>query len=472
MAGQVARKTSRRNFLKIVGTTTGGILLTACAAPAGAPAAVAPTSATTASGEAAPTEAAAAVANTTPTTLYTNAPYLGAPGFEEIAKEYRRVLDAAGLDWVKYEYQQADTTALETRMAGGDAPDLIYVYPELAQPWAARGQLISLTNSITADPVWKKDVDTFIKSMNDGYTYNGELYALTTAAEAECIAYNPNIFKEKGVQTPAEIGKDAFNFDAFTSMVDAVSGDKAKGFFAMGEFNQSMGDFVHGFGGSYFSADGKTALLNSPEFISAVELQVNLVKKGSALNGIQSNKDGQWVAAALANQLVASVIAGDWAWGWAHKTQLEKKEFQPEMFYIPAGPKGRHPIAHSAGLAIFAQSKSKDAALAYIKLGFTKEFQEVAAKMYEVSPQFPARLDASGPIFEKKLLPDFFVDLFEGSLPSPATPVFNPYPVFGYMYDMWDAVFKGKDTRPIKEVQDEMNARVQKDMDAAATSLP
>lgn len=453
----VTRDISRRAFLKMAGTATGGLILAACTPQA----------------TSAPTQAPAGpTAAPSPVTLSSNDFYLGGPGFEPIATEYRKVMDAAGLDWLKYEYQQADTTTLETRMAGGDAPDLIYVYPELAQPWAARKQLVSLTPAINADATWKKDVDTFIKSMNDGYTYQGELYALTTAAEAECCAYNPDQFKKQGVKTPAEVGKDAFTLDKFAEMMGQVGDDKMKGFFAMMEFNQSLGDIVSGYGGQYFSDDGKQALLNTPEFIAAVEYEANMVKNGSALNGIQSNKDGQWVAAALANQLVAAVIAGDWAWGWAHKTQLEAKVFEPEMFYIPSGPKGRNPIAHSAGVAVFAQTKHKDGAMTFMKFGFTKEFQEVAAKMYEVAPQFPARIDASGPIFDKQLLPDFFTQLFDGSIPSPYTPVLNPYPVYGYMYDMWDAVFKGNDTRAIKDVQDEMNARVQKDLDSAASSLP
>ena len=45
-------------------------------------------------------------------------------------------------------------------------------------------------------------------------------------------------------------------------------------------------------------------------FIASVEYLDGLVKSGGALNGIQSNLDGQWVAAALSNKLVAMVMAG------------------------------------------------------------------------------------------------------------------------------------------------------------------
>jgi ABC-type glycerol-3-phosphate transport system substrate-binding protein len=308
--------------------------------------------------------------------------------------------------------------------------------------------------------------------MTAGYTYQNELYSVCTAAEAEVCAYNPDQFKKNNVPNPTEVGKDAFTLDKFAEMVTAVADDSMKGFFAMPENNQSLGDILAGNGGAYFSPDGKKAMLNTPEFITSVQYLLDLVKSGKALNGVQSNKDGQWVAAALANKLVASVIAGDWAWGWAHKTELDKKEFEPQMFYIPSGPKGRHPIAHSAGIGVFTASKVKDAGVKFIRLAFTKGFQQVAAEQYEVSPRFPGRADAGDSIFTKKLLPDFFPTLFEGGTPSATTPVINPNAIFGYMDDAYNAMFKGTDTRAVKDIQEELNTRVQKDLDAAAATLP
>lgn len=455
----ITRNLSRRAFLKMAGTATGGVVLAACA-PA----------ATSAPG-AAPAASSGPTAVPSPVTLTTGNQFWSGPGFESIGAEFRKRMDAAGLDWLKVDYQLTDTTTLETRMAAGDAPDLIYVYPELVIPWAARKQLVSLTSGINADAVWKKDADVFIKSMNDAYTLKGELYALCMAAEAECTSFNPDIFKAKGVKTPTEVGKDAFTLEKFAEMNAAISDDKVHGYFAAMEMNQGLGDIASAYGGQYFSDDGRKAMFNTPEFISAVDYNDKMVKAGHALNGIQSAKDGQWVAAALSNGLVGTIIAGDWAWGWAHKSQLEAKVFDPEMFYVPSGPNGRKPIAHSAGMSIFHATKHMDAALTFMKFGFTKEFQEVNAVMYEVVPQFPARIDAAGSIFERKLLPDFFSTLFEGSIPSPATPTMNPYAAFGYMNDMWSALFNGTDKRSVKEVMDEMNARVQKDMDAGAESI-
>jgi len=456
--------------LKIAGTVSGGAILAACSSPAtqtpaatSAPAATSGAAATTA--PVGPTAVPAAV------TLSTNEPNFG-PGFEPISAAYTKLLNDTGNSWITIQYQSADTTTLETRMAAGDAPDLIYVYPELTQPWAARKQLVSLTPAINADPTWKADVDKFIPSMTAGYTYQNELYSVCTAAEAEVCAYNPDQFKKHNVPNPTEVGKDAFTLDKFAEMITAVADDSMKGFFAMPENNQSLGDILAGNGGAYFSEDGKKALLNTPEFIASVQYQLDLVKSGKALNGVQSNKDGQWVAAALANKLVASVIAGDWAWGWAHKTELEKKEFEPAMFYIPSGPKGRHPIAHSAGISVFTASKAQDAGLKFIRLAFGKDFQKVAAEQYEVSPRFPGRADAGDSIFTKKLLPDFFPQLFEGGVPSATTPVINPNAIFGYMDDAYNAMFKGTDTRSVKDIQEELNTRVQKDLDAAAATLP
>jgi ABC-type glycerol-3-phosphate transport system substrate-binding protein len=462
------RKTSRRQFLKLAGTMAGGALLAACSpaatsAPTQAPAATSAGAATQV--PSGPTAMPAAA------TLSTNEPNFG-PGSEPIIAAYNKVLQDTGNSWLTIKYEQADTTTLETRMAAGDAPDLIYVYPELAQPWAARKTLTSLTSAINADPGWKADADAFIAGTALGNSYKGELYAVTTAAEPQCVAYNPDQFKKHNVPTPAEVGKDAFTLDKFTDLVKQVSDDSMKGYYTMPEFGQGLGDILAGKGGNYFSEDGKTALLTSPEFVETVQYHLDLVKSGAGLNGVQSNKDGQWVAAALGNRLVASVMAGDWAWGWALKTQLDKKEFTPELYLLPAGPKGRHGAEHTAGIAISSATKQMDAALKFVRLAFTKAFQQVAAEQYEVSPRFPGRVDAADSLFSSKLLPDFYPQLFDGWVPMAVTPVINPNAIFGYMDDTYNAMFKGTDTRSVADIQADLQKRVQSDLDAAASTLP
>jgi ABC-type glycerol-3-phosphate transport system substrate-binding protein len=205
--------------------------------------------------------------------------------------------------------------------------------------------------------------------------------------------------------------------------------------------------------------------------MAALEYCVDLVKDGWAANGIELAKQGEWICLAFANQRGAGGIAGDWCWGWAHKTQLERNEFAPEMFYTPSGPAGRHPLAHSAGESIYIKTGDLDAALAYLKFGFTREYQEATAKHYEEAPRYPARHDAAGPILEKDLLPDFFPDLFEDSWASPATPAINFMGIIGYWYDTWNAVLKGEDTRSLDQVQQELQERTQRDLDAAAAGL-
>lgn len=469
-------KLSRRSFLKSAGLVTGTVLLAACggkaAEPTAAPAAP--------SGGAAPAATTAPAAKT-PVTLSCNTQYWDPQAWPKSAAEYKSLL-AQTFPWITVQYQASDATTLETRMAAGDAPDILFVYPELAIPWAARKQLIPLTDAINADSEWKKDVDACIKSMNDGYTWKGNLYGATIAAEAECYSYNPKQFEKKGVETPDKIGLDKWTIDKFVETVKAITdgpNDKAlsdkpcKGGWASdpSAYNSGFGDILYANGGKYFSEDGKKALLNSAPVLQTAQMYVDMVKGGWGLNSIESTAQGEWVCLALANQHTASVIAGDWCWGWAHKTQLERKEFEPGMFYVPAGPNGRHPLAHSAGESLFAKTKNKDAAMTYIKWVFTKPYQEATAKWYEEAPRYPARHDAAGAILDKKLLPDFFPKLFDDSWASPATPMINFMGILGYWGDTMKAVFNGSDTRPLQTVLDELNSRTQKDMDASGAGL-
>jgi len=465
-----ATKMNRRAFLKGVGLAAAGAALASCAPKA------------TPQPEPEPAgDAQAQPAEREPVTLTTNTQYWDANAWPLSAGAYRDLLNESGFEWLSIEYEQTDATTLETRMAAGDAPDIVFVYPELAIPWAARKQLLALTPGIDADPEWKADVDACIPAMNEGYVYKGDLYGLTIAAEAECVSYNPKQFEKMGIPTPQEIGKDAWTLEKFAETFQAVADaeDEAdplgevpmKGWDNDWGYNSGLGDIAYAFGGKYFSDDGLQVAINSPEFVAAVEFCAQARWDGWAINGIELSKQGEWLCLAFANQRAASVIAGDWCWGWAHKTQLERDEFAPEMFYIPSGSAGRHPLAHSAGESIYTRTKNKDAALEYIKFGFTKEYQETTAKFYEEAPRYPARHDAAGPIIEKELLPEFFAELFDDSWPSPATPAVNFMGIIGYWNDTFSAMLEKTDTRSVQEIMDELAERTQKDMDAASAGL-
>lgn len=468
---------TRRSFLKAAGLVTGSAVLAACGSQS-TPAPAAPTTAPAAAAETKPT---AAPAPKKAVKLTTNTQYWNPQQWPKSTQTYGQLLKDNGFDWLTLEYDASDATTLETRMAAGDAPDILFVYPELAIPWAARKQLVPLTDLINADPVWKKDVDACIKSMNDGYTWKGQLWGATIAAEAECYSFNPKQFEKKGVKKPSEIGKDAWTLDKFVEVTKAVAdgpsdkplADKPMGGWIGGDpgFNTGFGDLLYAIGGKYFSEDGKKATLDSPEFIETAELVTKLVMDGAALNAIEATAQGEWHCLALANQHGASVIAGDWCWGWAHKTQLERKEYEPEMYYTPSGRAGRHPLAHSAGECVYAFTKNRDAAIEYIKFVFTKPYQEATAKTYEEAPRYPARHDAAAPILDKKLLPDFFGTLFDDSWASPTTPLINFSGIQGYWNDTFKNIMNGSDKRPIKEIMTELNGRTQKDMDAAGAGL-
>jgi len=453
---------SRRDFLRMTGATTGLVLLAACGSGGGGQ------QATGTDAPAASAREGGASPGAEPTTLITNNQYFNTERYPTYPHRYRAALDAGGLDWLTIEHEQVDDTALEPRMAAGDAPDIIFLYPELALPWAARNQLVDLTSSIDADAEWKADHDAFIASMLDGYRLDTALYGIPFAAEAQACSYIAHHFEEAGVETPNEVGADAFTFEKFREMNLGLAEAGFPGFFAHTGFNSGLGDIVTSMGGNYFSEDGTRSLVNEPGFVAAVEFQYQLLQDGGAVDGIQLARDGQWVAAALSNELASTIIAGDWAWGWAHKTNLEGGLWDPIMFYIPSGSAGRRAIAHSAGQGAYTTSGKRDAQMAFLKFSMTQAYQQIGAELYEEAPLFPSRLDAVDPIFERDLLPEFFPTLFEGTVASPATPVLNPYPIFGYMDDAFAQLWSGADTRPVQVVMDALHERVQADLDASS----
>ena len=457
------RKLSRRMFLRAGCAACAGGILCACG-----PQATAPEPSAAKPPEVGKVEAKPAAKEETVTLAMMPGYFLG-EGREPLTEDYRRTFDAAGLEWISWERDNVSGTALDARMAAGDAPDLLYTYPALTLPWAYREQVVDLQPAIDSDPTWQKDIDTFIPGMLDGHRYNGDLYAVVTGAEAECIVYNPAHFKKMGVPTPAEVGEEAFTLEKLAEMAKAVTEEGMYGFEAGTTFNGGFGDILYAYGGRYFSADGTEALMNSAEFVATVDYLTALVKEGSARNGIQATRDGVGLWQGLTQDMIASLIAGDWAYGHSVRTLKETgKDWQVELFVIPKGPAGRSPVAHSKGHTIFSGTKHLDAAMQWMRFSFTKEFQQVQDRNYGIAPCFPGRVDATGVIFDQKLLPANFVDLFEGGVEAPASPLLSWYPLQGMLSDAVDLIWKGTDRRPTQIILDALNERAQTELDFAA----
>ena len=248
------------------------------------------------------------------------------------------------LNWVVVEentLRQRVTTDLTT---GSGQFDLVFLGLYEAPIFAKRGFLKEISK---VSPTY--DLDDVFKSVRDGLSYEGKLFALPFNAESCMLMYRKDLFEAKGLTMPEHP-----KYDDIKKFADALT-DKSKGIYGItlrgkpgwGENMAFLGVLTNTFGGSWFDKSWK-ATVDSPEWKKAINFYVDLMKKngppGATANGFNENltlfasgKAAMWIDATSgagplfdkAQSQVSDKVAfaaapteatpngSSWLWSWA-----------------------------------------------------------------------------------------------------------------------------------------------------------
>jgi sorbitol/mannitol transport system substrate-binding protein len=251
---------------------------------------------------------------------------------------------------------------------GAGSFDVVQIGTYETPTFAKNGWLASVDDLIAANPKSVQpnyNVDDILKPVRDGLSYEGKMYAAPFYAESSMTFYNKKIFKDAGLEMPAEPTWDQIKeFACKLHKPDQKQyGIALRGLPGWGEVMAPLDTVVNTFGGKWFD-DKWQPQLNSKEWHDAVSFYVDLLQKcgvpGAANNGFSESltlmAQGQaamWVDATVAagfltdpsqSKIVddvgfvmaphASVEKGyHWLWSWAYaipstsKHQAEALQF-------------------------------------------------------------------------------------------------------------------------------------------------
>jgi sorbitol/mannitol transport system substrate-binding protein len=247
------------------------------------------------------------------------------------------------LNWVVVEenvLRQRVTTDVAT---GSGQFDLVFIGLYEAPDFAKKGWLKEMTN-IPAD----YDIEDVFKSIRDGVSYQGKLYALPFYGESSMLMYRKDLFDEKGLKMP-----DQPTYDDIKKFADALT-DKSKGIYGItlrgkpgwGENMAFVDTLLNTFGATWFDMKWNPTI-DTPEWKKAITFYVDLLKAdgppGASGNGFNENlalfasgKAAMWIDAtsgggplydkaqsqvsdkvAFANAPIAETPNGShWLWSW------------------------------------------------------------------------------------------------------------------------------------------------------------
>ena len=292
---------------------------------------------------------------------------------QEIVDDYNKSQDEVK---VKLTSVPDAGTVLKTRIANGEAPDVINIYPQNAdfKGWAADGQFVDLT-----------DESDILGNLNEGaaeaYAVDSKIYNVPLTTNVSGIYYNKDAFDKLGIEVPKSLAE-------FQDIVKKIKDD------GQTPFAEALGDpwTVNGFAQLAWiqSAGSPQAANDYLRFSDKGAIKSDEVSKNVAAyldllagNG-QSNSDGALYADTVAvfSEGKALMMAnGSWA---LTVIKQQKPDFEVGFFPMPGltadAPTMTVGTADMA-VSISAESKNVDASKDFVKyLSSTEAMQ----KYYDV----------------------------------------------------------------------------------------
>lgn len=171
---------------------------------------------------------------------------------------------------------------INASVMSGMLPDVLTVDGPNIAAYAANG-IIQPLAALT-----EEERGTYLESILEQGTYNGELYALGVMESSVGLYYNKDILDQAGIEVPT--ADDPWTWSEFmdileklTPMMEELGGYPLDMTFPVGESSiYYYAPFVWSNGGDMVSADGMTVdgVFNSPENVETMELFQSIVQNG------------------------------------------------------------------------------------------------------------------------------------------------------------------------------------------------
>ncbi|CDZ39239.1 Extracellular solute-binding protein family 1 [Neorhizobium galegae bv. officinalis] len=284
---------------------------------------------------------------------------------------------------VTYESLPFDTytTALTTQIAGGNAPDMAWIFETAAYDFVNSGALYPLTDTLKATKGY--NAEELSTTAAERWTKDGKLFAYPFSTSPFAMFVNNDLIKASGAKTPAEmIAANQWTWDNAIATASTV-GKTGKGGLIVRDFNyqiwQNLASVWNGWGASPWSADGKTCTMTEKPMVDALTFIHDAVFKNKAMPGPGESVDFFAGNAAMTITQIsrASLLPKDKPFAW-------------DLVPLPKGPAGNYALIGQAGVGVMQSGKNSKTAAEFVA--------------YMTNPENSAKLSQFFPSARKSLL--------------------------------------------------------------------
>lgn len=296
--------------------------------------------------------------------------------------------------------------------AGGAAPDILHIYSLWAFQLADSGIIVPVPDQVAAQVE-----ANFVPAAVQGAMIGDTLYGIPTEIQNYMILYNKAHLAEAGYTSPAETWDEMVRMARDLTRFDDQGNIVRRGFAFMAGWDSAVVHpylaILHSEGGKLFSDDYTEVLLDTPEALRALEIQLRMFDEGHAGTAYAGFPSGQ----------VSMVVMSPW---W--KSQLAAimgNDFaNVGVAPLPRGDGGLASTAYTWFWAVDSSSPNQEEAWKFLQwlnsLDDPDEPSRMGAFLAQtgIIPGRPTDVQANAEI----ILDDFmapFVQALEYSIPEP-----------------------------------------------------
>lgn len=307
--------------------------------------------------------------------------------------------------------------ALTTRLAGGTAPDLGWIFERNAPEFIASGVLVDIAPALRDDPDYGVDdmSEAALQLWQDGES----LYAYPFSTSPFAMFYNADMFAQAGLEDPGALqAAGEWNWDTVRQAgARIVEQGAAPHGFVIRDFDYTgwtnLATLWAGFDARPWSEDGGQCLFDAPEMVEAMTFFHDAVFDDGAHPGPGQSADFFAGEAAMTVTQIsrASLLEDDgFAWG---------------VVPLPAGPSGDAQVIGQAGIGVFAQSRNIDAATDFLRFMTNEDNSRKLAQFFpppRESLLTPEVLAETNPRLSQEQLESVVIEGIANGVPIPSHP--------------------------------------------------
>lgn len=335
--------------------------------------------------------------------------------FNQIAARYTKA--HPDVKSIKFDALPFDgyTTALTTQIAGGNPPDLGWIFERDAPTFVSSGTLYNLTPTLQKTSGYKYD------DLSPGalklWKKDNNLYGYPFSTSPFAVFYNEDLFSKAGVRNPQQlIAVNQWTWQNAESAAAKISAaNPGKSGLVIRDFDyktwEQLAVIWRGFGAQAWSEDGKTCGFDQVAMVNAMTFIHKAIFQDKAMPAPGTTVDFFAGDAGMTTTQISRA------------SLLKDAKFKWGIVPLPAGPSANAQVIGQGGIGVFAKAKHPKVAADFLAFLTNPENSKELSRFFPPPRQTLLTTDVLGksnPLLSAQQLQNAVIDSIQKGSVLPA----------------------------------------------------